>query len=100
MSEVIERTLVGSVVSISGDKSRVALIQRSVKHKTLGKIIKRSSKISFHDEDNSSNLGDKVKIMECKPYSKSKSWKLIEVLREFEGLNKNDPNSNHTRNCR
>ena len=84
MSEVIERTLVGSVVSISGDKSRVALIQRSVKHKTLGKIIKRSSKISFHDEDNSSNLGDKVKIMECKPYSKSKSWKLIEVLRVFE----------------
>ena len=79
MSEVIERTLVGSVVSISGDKSRVALIQRSVKHKTLGKIIKRSSKISFHDEDNSSNLGDKVKIMECKPYSKSKSWKLIEL---------------------
>ena len=77
MSEVIERTLVGSVVSISGDKSRVALIQRSVKHKTLGKIIKRSSKISFHDEDNSSNLGDKVKIMECKPYSKSNSWKLI-----------------------
>ena len=86
MSEVIERTLVGSVVSISGDKSRVALIQRSVKHKTLGKIIKRSSKISLHDEDNSSNLGDKVKIMECKPYSKSKSWKLIEVLRVFEGV--------------
>ena len=86
MSGVIERTLVGSVVSISGDKSRVALIQRSVKHKTLGKIIKRSSKISFHDEDNSSNLGDKVKIMECKPYSKSKSWKLIEVLKVFEGV--------------
>ena len=86
MSGVIERTLVGSVVSISGDKSRVALIQRSVKHKTLGKILKRSSKISFHDEDNSSNLGDKVKIMECKPYSKSKSWKLIEVLRVFEGV--------------
>jgi len=86
MSEVIERTLVGSVVSISGEKSRVALIQRSVKHKTLGKIIKRSSKISFHDEENSSNLGDKVKIMECKPYSKSKSWKLIEVLRVYEGV--------------
>ena len=86
MSGVIERTLVGSVVSISGEKSRVALIQRSVKHKTLGKIIKRSSKISFHDEENSSNLGDKVKIMECKPYSKSKSWKLIEVLRVFEGV--------------
>ena len=86
MSEIIERTLVGSVVSISGDKSRVALIQRTVKHKTLGKIIKRSSKISFHDEENSCNLGDKVKIVECKPYSKSKSWRLVEVLRIFEGV--------------
>ena len=86
MSEIIERTLVGSVVSISGDKSRVALIQRTVKHKTLGKIIKRSSKISFHDEENSCNLEDKVKIVECKPYSKSKSWKLVEVLRIFEGV--------------
>jgi small subunit ribosomal protein S17 len=86
MSEIIERNLVGSVVSISGDKSRVALIQRTVKHKTLGKIIKRSSKISFHDEENSCNLGDKVKIVECKPYSKSKSWRLVEVLRIFEGV--------------
>ena len=86
MSEIIERNLVGSVVSISGDKSRVALIQRTVKHKTLGKIIKRSSKISFHDEENSCNLGDKVKIMECKPFSKSKSWKLVEVIRIFEGV--------------
>ena len=62
MSESINRTLVGAVVSLSGNKSRTALIQRSVKHKTLGKIIKKSSKISFHDEENISNLGDKVKI--------------------------------------
>ena len=81
MSESINRTLVGAVVSLSGNKSRTALIQRSVKHKTLGKIIKKSSKISFHDEENISNLGDKVKIKECKPYSKSKSWKLVEVLK-------------------
>ena len=86
MSESINRTLVGAVVSLSGNKSRTALIQRSVKHKTLGKIIKKSSKISFHDEENSSNLGDKVKIKECKPYSKSKSWKLVEVLKVFEGV--------------
>ena len=86
MSESINRTLVGSVVSLSGNKSRIALIQRSVKHKTLGKIIKKSSKISFHDEENISNLGDKVKIKECKPYSKSKSWKLVEVLKVFEGV--------------
>jgi small subunit ribosomal protein S17 len=86
MSESINRTLVGAVVSLSGNKSRTALIQRSVKHKTLGKIIKKSSKISFHDEENISNLGDKVKIKECKPYSKSKSWKLVEVLKLFEGV--------------
>ncbi|MFL2733462.1 MAG: 30S ribosomal protein S17 [Gammaproteobacteria bacterium] len=86
MSESINRTLVGAVVSLSGNKSRTALIQRSVKHKTLGKIIKKSSKISFHDEENISNLGDKVKIKECKPYSKSKSWKLVEVLKVFEGV--------------
>ena len=86
MSESINRTLVGAVVSLSGNKSRTALIQRSVKHKTLGKIIKKSSKISFHDEENISNLGDKVKIKECKPYSKSKSWKLVEGLKLFEGV--------------
>ena len=86
MSESINRTLVGAVVSLSGNKSRTALIQRSVKHKTLGKIIKKSSKISFHDEENISNLVDKVKIKECKPYSKSKSWKLVEVLKVFEGV--------------
>ena len=78
MNDAVERTLVGSVVSVSGNKSRVALIQRSVRHKTLGKIIKRSSKVSFHDEENASNLGDKVKIVECKPHSKSKSWKIVD----------------------
>ena len=86
MNDAVERTLVGSVVSVSGNKSRVDLIQRSVRHKTLGKIIKRSSKVSFHDEENASNLGDKVKIVECKPHSKSKSWKIVEVLKVFEGI--------------
>ena len=86
MKDAVERTLLGSVDSVSGNKSRVALIQRSVRHKTLGKIIKRSSKVSFHDEENASNLGDKVKIVECKPHSKSKSWKIVEVLKVFEGI--------------
>ena len=86
MSEVIKRTLVGSVVSLSGDKTRTALIQRSVKHKTVGKIIKRSSKISFHDELNKSGLGDKVKIKECRPLSKSKSWELVEIVKAYQGV--------------
>ena len=57
-----KRTMIGSVISLSGDKSRVALIQRTVKHKLVGKIMKRSSKIRFHDEENASKLGDKVNL--------------------------------------
>ena len=80
-----KRTMVGSVISLSGDKSRVALIQRTVKHNLVGKIMKRSSKIRFHDEDNISKLGDKVKIKETKPISKTKSWELVEIMKASEG---------------
>lgn len=80
-----KRTMIGSVISLSGDKSRVALIQRTVKHKLVGKIMKRSSKIRFHDEENVSKLGDKVKIKETKPISKTKSWQLVEILKSAKG---------------
>ena len=85
MTDNSKRTKVGSVISLSGDKSRVALIQRTVKHELLGKIMKRSTKISFHDEENVSSVGDKVKIKETKPISKSKSWELVEVIKKYEG---------------
>tara|TARA_B100001027_G_scaffold73843_1_gene50438 strand:- start:131 stop:397 length:267 start_codon:yes stop_codon:yes gene_type:complete len=85
MTDNLKRTKVGSVVSLSGNKSRVALIQRTVKHELLGKIMKRSTKISFHDEENISSVGDKVKIKEIKPISKNKSWELVEVIKKFEG---------------
>ena len=85
MTDNLKRTKVGSVVSLSGDKSRVALIQRTVKHELLGKIMKRSTKISFHDEENVSSIGDKVKIKETKPISKNKSWELVEVIKKYEG---------------
>jgi small subunit ribosomal protein S17 len=78
--------MIGSVISLSGNKSRVALIQRTVKHQLLGKIMKRSTKISFHDEDNACTVGDKVKIKETRPISKSKSWELVEVIKKFEGV--------------
>ena len=58
MTDNLKRTKIGSVVSLSGNKSRVALIQRTVKHELLGKIMKRSTKISFHDEENISSIGD------------------------------------------
>ena len=85
MTDNLKRTKVGSVISLSGDKSRVALIQRTVKHELLGKIMKRSTKISFHDEENVSSVGDKVKIKETKPISKNKSWELVEVIKKYEG---------------
>ena len=85
MTDNLKRTKIGSVVSLSGNKSRVALIQRTVKHELLGKIMKRSTKISFHDEENISSIGDKEKIKETKPISKNKSWELVEVLKKFEG---------------
>ena len=85
MTDNLKRTKVGSVISLSGDKSRVALIQRTVKHELLGKIMKRTTKIRFHDEENVSSVGDKVKIKETKPISKNKSWELVEVIKKFEG---------------
>ena len=85
MTDNLKRTKVGSVISLSGDKSRVALIQRTVKHELLGKIMKRSTKISFHDEKNVTSVGDKVKIKETKPISKNKSWELVEVIKKYEG---------------
>ena len=85
MTDNLKRTKIGSVVSLSGNKSRVALIQRTVKHELLGKIMKRTTKISFHDEENVSSVGDKVKIKETKPISKNKSWELVEVIKKYEG---------------
>ena len=85
MTDNLKRTKVGSVISLSGDKSRVALIQRTVKHELLGKIMKRTTKISFHDEENVSSVGDKVKIKETKPISKNKSWELVEFIKKYEG---------------
>ena len=85
MTDNLKRTKVGSVISLSGDKSRVALIQRTVKHELLGKIMKRTTKISFHDEETVSSVGDKVKIKETKPISKNKSWELVEVIKKYEG---------------
>lgn len=78
MSE-LKREKIGKVVSASRDKSITVEITRQIKHPLLGKYIRRSSKIHAHDEDNVVNLGDIVKIQECRPISKTKCWKLIEV---------------------
>ena len=76
----IKRTQTGRVVSNKMDKSVTVLVERQIKHALYGKYIKRSTKVSAHDEDNSCGEGDKVVIAECRPLSKTKSWRVIEIL--------------------
>ncbi|MEZ9269389.1 30S ribosomal protein S17, partial [Vibrio splendidus] len=78
MSET-NRIQQGRVVSDKMDKSIVVAIERTVKHPIYGKFIKRTTKVHAHDEDNTCGLGDKVEIAECRPLSKTKSWKLVKV---------------------
>jgi small subunit ribosomal protein S17 len=74
------RTKQGVVVSNKMDKTVTVLIERKEKHPIYGKYIKRSTKIHAHDEDNSFKMGDNVKITETKPYSKTKSWKVVGLV--------------------
>ena len=70
----------GLVVSNKMDKSISVVIERKVKHPKYGKFIKKSSKFMAHDEKNECNEGDTVKIMETRPMSKSKCWRLVEII--------------------
>ena len=80
MTEKAARTLSGKVVSDKMDKSVTVLIERRVKHPVYGKIINKSTKIKAHDENNECNAGDLVTIAETRPLSKTKSWKLVEIV--------------------
>jgi len=79
-TQEIKRTQTGRVVSSKMDKSVTVLLERQIKHALYGKYIKRSTKVLAHDEENSCGEGDKVMIAECRPLSKSKSWRVIEIL--------------------
>jgi small subunit ribosomal protein S17 len=74
------KTVVGMVESNKMDKTIVVKVERLVKHKTYGKYIKRTSKLTAHDPENTCNIGDKVSVVATRPLSKSKRWRLIEVL--------------------
>ena len=73
------RTLTGRIVSDKMDKTVTVLVERRVKHPVYGKILTKSSKIKAHDETNEANMGDLVTIAECRPVSKDKSWKLVNI---------------------
>ena len=79
-TEKAKRTKRGIVVSRSGDKSVKVQIDRKVKHPLYGKYIKRRTKLGVHDERNEAGVGDIVEITECRPISKSKSWRLVKIL--------------------
>ncbi len=74
------RTLQGRVVSDKMEKTITVEVERRVKHPVYGKYITRSSKVHAHDEGNNAALGDVVLVKESRPISKSKSWKLVEVI--------------------
>lgn len=71
---------VGIVVSDKMDKSIIVGIQRQIKHPMYGKFIKKTTKLMAHDENNDANEGDTVRIMEVRPLSKRKRWRLVEII--------------------
>ena len=78
-TETVTRTATGTVVSNKMDKTITVLIERRVQHPVYGKIIRRSSKIHAHDEDNACGIGDTVTVAECRPLSKTKTWVLKSI---------------------
>lgn len=71
---------VGRVVSNAMDKTLVVAVERRVRHRLYGKTMKRTNKLYAHDEENQCGVGDLVKVMETKPISKNKHWRLVEIL--------------------
>jgi small subunit ribosomal protein S17 len=77
-----KRILTGTVVSDKGDKTVVVKVERKVKHPLYGKIIRLSKKYHAHDEDNAFKAGEVIRIEECRPMSKLKTWKVLDRLSE------------------
>ena len=80
MERNLRKTRVGKVVSDKMDKTIVVAIEDPVKHPLYRKIVKRTYKLKAHDEENTCNIGDTVKVMETRPLSKDKRWRLVEVV--------------------
>ncbi len=83
--EKVDRTITGRVTSNKMDKTITVLVERLVKHKMYGKYIRRSTKFHAHDENNECNEGDLVVIKQTRPYSKTKSWMLANIVERAIG---------------
>ncbi len=80
MDRNLRKTRVGIVTSDKMDKTVVVTIQDRVKHPLYNKIVDHSVKYKAHDENNECGIGDKVQIMECRPYSKDKNWRVVQII--------------------
>ena len=80
MERNLRKTRVGKVISDKMDKTIVVAIEDHVKHPLYKKIVKRTYKLKAHDENNVCNIGDTVKVMETRPLSKDKRWRLVEIV--------------------
>jgi len=80
MERNLRKERIGVVVSNKMDKSIVVLVERKVKHPMYGKFVKKSTKLMAHDEKNECTIGDTVRIMETRPLSKNKCWRLVEII--------------------
>lgn len=80
MERNLRKERVGKVVSDKMQKSIVVEVQRKIKHPIYGKFVKKSKKFTAHDENNECKPGDTVRIMETRPLSKSKRWRLVEII--------------------
>ena len=80
MERNLRKTRTGKVVSNKMDKTIVVAVLGNVKHPLYGKIVKRTYKLKAHDENNECNIGDTVKVMETRPLSKDKRWRLVEII--------------------
>ena len=80
----LRKVRVGKVVSDKMDKTIVVAIEDNVRHPKYGKIIKRTVKIHAHDEKNECSIGDKVEVMETRPLSKTKRWRLVQIIEKVK----------------
>ena len=80
MERNLRKTRVGKVVSDKMDKTIVVAIEDNVKHKLYSKIVKKTVKHKAHDENNTAGIGDRVLVMETRPLSKDKRWRLVEII--------------------
>jgi small subunit ribosomal protein S17 len=80
----LRKSKIGKVVSDKMDKTIVVAIETSVKHPLYGKVVKRTLKLKAHDENNECGIGDRVKVMETRPLSKDKRWRLVEIVEKAQ----------------